>query len=84
MARRIYAMLPFPGESTEGCHSDIEAIAPSGKSCGTVRFSGSSTDCSRNEVWVGYDGTVIQSAPGTCDEVSHCSCSWKWWPGYFR
>jgi hypothetical protein len=79
-----YAMLPLSRESAEGCSSAIEVIAPSGESCTTVRFSGTSTACPGSETWVGYDGTVIQSVPGSCDEVGHCSCNWKWWPGFFR
>jgi hypothetical protein len=50
-----------------------------------VRFTGSGTACATTNLWVGYDGTVIQSVPGSCDETSStCSCSWKWWPGFLR
>lgn len=79
-----YALLPLPHESLDGCDSDIEVLAPSGESCATVRFSVPGTACARNEVWMGYDGTVLKSLPAECDEVGHCSCRWKWWPGIFR
>jgi hypothetical protein len=79
-----YAVVPVLNDSAEGCTIDIEVVSPSGESCGKVHFPLTSAACNRNGLWVGHDGTVIQSAPGTCDEVGHCSCSWKWWPGFFR
>jgi hypothetical protein len=81
---RGYAVMPVSGSSSPECRRDIEVVTPSGDSCGTVRFTGADTACNTTDVWMGYDGTVIQSLPGTCDDIGHCTCDWKWWPAYFR
>jgi hypothetical protein len=75
-----YAVLP------DGCGDTIEVVAPSGTSCGTAKFTGASGSCTARTLAVGYDGTVIEQLPppaGECNGES-CTCTWQWWPGFFR
>jgi hypothetical protein len=84
MARggQAYAMIQANVPNASGCASFVEVVAPSGKSCGTARFSG---DASCN-LGIGFDGTAIQSlatviAPGS---TNHKACRWQWWTGFFK
>jgi hypothetical protein len=75
-----YAVLPL------NCGETIEVIAPSGTSCGTATFDAGSGSCPARGMSVGYDGTVLQQLPppdGECNGGS-CTCTWQWWPGFFR
>ncbi|TMB39999.1 MAG: hypothetical protein E6J62_00820 [Deltaproteobacteria bacterium] len=81
-----YAMLPIPAPGD--CTKDIEVLAPSGKSCGSAKFQAPGS-CA-NFIDVGYDGTVVQQLPAgidapSCTPGEPCrSCTWRWWPGFFR
>ncbi|MFL5442235.1 MAG: hypothetical protein ACJ79W_24040, partial [Myxococcales bacterium] len=61
-----------------------------GKSCGSAEFRAAPGSCRTNFIDVGYDGTVVQQLPAEIDAQS-CppgeicrSCTWRWWPGFFR
>jgi len=83
-----YAMLPIPTQS-DCTTQHIEVLAPSGKSCGSAEFGVAPGSCS-NFIDVGYDGTVVQQLPPgidapSCTPGEPCrSCTWRWWPGFFR
>jgi len=80
-----YAVLsPF---TSKGCVRTIEVVSPSGTSCGATTFAGSSDSCSGTNPTVGYDGTVILEFGEHADQCRPggvCTCTWQWWPGFFR
>lgn len=85
-----YALID-PAGDVAPCGQKIEVIAPSGKSCGTASFSIANGACSTGRLTVGYDGTVIQQLPVSMEPVSEIapgfsehSCTWRYWPGFFR
>jgi hypothetical protein len=82
-----YAVLPMPGTSAV-CEQQVEVIGAGGKTCGSSTFNISGGSCTTNSIVVGYDGTVVQQAPRereTCTAVDHqCTCSYRYWPGFFR
>jgi hypothetical protein len=87
MARggRAYAVLP--GAESSECSTSLEVLAPSGTSCGSARFQLAPSACSARTLSVGYDGTVLQQPSfnlESCDEVGHCSCTWRWWPAFLK
>lgn len=78
---RAYAVLPEGYVPTCAENADAqmaEVVAPSGKSCGSVKFTGAQAACSLE---IGYDGTVLQQFYP--DESRH-TCGMRWWPGFFR
>jgi hypothetical protein len=83
---QAYAMLPIPAQGQ--CTQHIEVLAPSGKSCGSAEFALASGSCTTNFIDVGYDGTVVQQLPDSMEDHScaaaNCSCTWRWWPGFFH
>jgi hypothetical protein len=83
---KAYAMLPIPAQG--GCTQRIEVLAPSGKSCGTAEFRLAAGSCTTNFIDIGYDGTVVQQLPASMEDHScngnTCSCTWRWWPGFFH
>jgi hypothetical protein len=84
-----YAFLePFDGHFSDPCSQRIEVVAPSGKSCGTAVFPIASGSCMPASIDLGYDGTVIQQLPSSMERASTTdsshSCTWRWWPGFFR
>jgi hypothetical protein len=92
MARggRAYAVLPLAHDSAD-CTQTIEVVAPAGTSCGTASFhagpSAGAGACSMKEIAVGYEGTVVQQLPDSLERrcwFGPCTCSWQWWPGFFR
>lgn len=44
--------------------------------------------CATKSIVVGYDGTVVQQGPRereTCTAADHvCTCTYRYWPGFFR
>ena len=81
-----YAVLPVPGTSGD-CSQSVEVVAPSGTSCGTASFSAGSGNCDMKDIVVGYDGTVMQTFPDAKEKqcwFGACTCTWQWWPGFFR
>jgi hypothetical protein len=84
---RAYALLPAVAEDSPDCSQSIEVLAPSGTSCGSVRFQAGTAACATRGISVGYDGTVVQQLPYAlehCDEGEHCSCTWRWWPAFLK
>jgi len=85
---RGYAVLPEVGvDPSVDCAHHVEVVAPSGTSCGTAVFSAGSGACQMQEITVGHDGTVIQQFPYTSERqcsTASCTCTWQWWPGFFR
>ena len=83
---KAYAMLPIPVQGD--CTQRIEVLAPSGKSCGSAEFVLAAGSCTTSFIDVGYDGTVVQQLPASMEDHScpgnQCSCTWRWWPGFFR
>ena len=82
MARnaKAYAFLPLDGAAVPVCSQQLEIVAPTGKSCGTLSFDLSAAACTTGALEVGYDGTVLQLLPlAPCGPA--CSCSWRWYPG---
>jgi hypothetical protein len=82
-----YAVLPPITGSRSNCARTIEVVAPSGTSCGFATFNGVSPACSYVRTTVGYDGTVIlvfDEAIDQCSSSGSCTCTWQWWPGFFR
>jgi hypothetical protein len=83
---KAYAMLPIPAQGA--CTQRIEVLAPSGKSCGSAEFGLGSGSCTTNFIDIGYDGTVVQQLPASMEDRSctgnECSCTWRWWPGFFH
>ena len=83
---RGYAVLPAAADSAT-CSQAVEVIAPSGTSCGTASFSAGTGSCTTRAITVGYDGTVIQQLPAAREQqcwFGPCSCTWKWWSGFFN
>jgi hypothetical protein len=84
---RGYAVLPPPANSPT-CTQLIEVRAPSGASCGTAAFTiGTGGACDTKGVAVGYDGTVVQQFPDSAEQQradGQATCTWQWWPGFFR
>jgi hypothetical protein len=79
-----YAVLP---PATGGCVKAVEVMAPSGTSCGSATFAGVSDTCSAATSTVGYDGTLMlafSEAADQCNPGGTCTCTWQWWPGFFR
>jgi hypothetical protein len=82
-----YAVLPPGAGASADCSQTIEVLGPSGTSCGTATFSAGSGSCNLNYIVIGYDGTVTQSLPTSKEKQcvwGACSCTWQWWPGFFR
>ena len=82
-----YLMLPEVQQQVGTCSQRVEVVAPSGKSCGFVDFAIASGPCTTESIDVGYDGTVIQQLPRemeSIDSQGNASCTWRYWPGYFR
>ncbi|HXN56056.1 MAG TPA: hypothetical protein VN874_07290 [Myxococcales bacterium] len=81
-----YAMLPMPG-TTGACEQRVEVIGAGGTKCGSSTFDMGGS-CTTNSIIVGYDGTVVQQGPRereTCTHIGHeCTCSYRYWPGFFR
>jgi len=87
MARngRAYAVI-HPARLDAVCHTDIEVVAPSGKSCGTAAFPADQSGpfCSGNLV-VGYDGTVVQMGGIVfTGSGSNRTTTFRWWAGLLR
>jgi hypothetical protein len=84
---RGYAVLPPPANSPN-CTQLIEVRAPSGASCGTAAFKiGTGGACDTKGIAVGYDGTVVQQFPDSAEQQradGQGTCTWQWWPGFFR
>jgi List-Bact-rpt repeat protein len=85
-----YALID-PAGDVAPCSQQIEVLAPSGKSCGTVSFFIGGGACRAGGLTVGYDGTVIQQLPVAMEPVSEIApgfsehaCTWRYWPGFFR
>jgi hypothetical protein len=81
-----YGVMSEPGNSAS-CSQTIEIVAPSGTSCGTAAFSAGSGSCDMRDIVIGYDGTVVQKLPDAKEKqcaFGACSCTWQWWPGFFR
>jgi hypothetical protein len=82
-----YAVLPMPGTSA-ACEERVEVIGAGGKTCGSSTFTMGGGSCTTSSIVLGYDGTVVQQAPRereTCTAADHvCSCSYRYWPGFFR
>ena len=60
---------------------------PEGNSCGTVAFPNASDSCSFATGSVGYDGTAMVASSKVTDGCANsgtCTCTWQWWPGFFR
>jgi hypothetical protein len=84
---QAYAFLePFDGHSSNPCSQGIEIVASSGKSCGKAVFPIAPASCMPASIDIGYDGTVIQQLPFEMERSSGSgnSCTWRWWPGFFR
>jgi hypothetical protein len=83
---KAYAMLPIPAQGD--CTQRIEVLAPSGKSCGSAEFRLAPGSCTTNFIDIGYDGTVVQQLPSSMEDRAcagtECSCTWRWWSGFFR
>jgi uncharacterized protein YodC (DUF2158 family) len=82
-----YAMLPQPGATPPTCSQQIEVVAPSGKTCGTVTFTISATSCRTKSIDVGYEGTVIQQLPSEMEQqnaAGQTTCSWRFWPALLQ
>ena len=83
-----YALIDPEGD-VASCSQQIEVLAPSGKSCGTASFFIANGACSAGGLTVGYDGTVIQQLPHAMESYpdpnwgAH-TCTWRYWPGFFR
>ena len=83
---RGYAVLPPPGSSPT-CTQVVEVRAPSGVSCGSASFALGTGACETKEITVGYDGTVVQQFPDAAEQQradGQATCTWQWWPGFFR
>ena len=86
---RAYGVLPEAGQrSAPDCEQTIEVVSPDGTSCGAATFvAARGVACTTAPIEMGYDGSVIQSMPYDlegCDALGHCSCTWRWWPGFFK
>jgi len=69
------------------CSHTVEVLAPSGVRCGTATFTADASSCAFNRATVGYDGTAVltfNEANDQCASAGRCTCSWQWWPGFFR
>jgi hypothetical protein len=81
-----YAVLPLPSHVAD-CSQAVEIVSSSGESCGAVVFAAGSGACEMKEITVGDDGTVVQQLPDSrerdCSGIA-CSCTWQWWPAFFR
>ena len=81
-----YAVLSSAGGAGR-CAQAVEVVAPSGTSCGTVAFPSASDSCSFATGSVGYDGTAMVASSKVTDGCANsgtCTCTWQWWPGFFR
>ena len=79
---RAYAVI-HPPRLDAVCHTDIEVLAPSGKSCGTAVFPAEQSGpfCGGSPI-VGDDGTVVQMV--VTGSGSNRSFTFRWWPGFLR
>jgi hypothetical protein len=81
---RGYAVLPpWSGD----CSRTVEVMSPAGSSCGSTTFTASSQSCSNANSTVGWDGTLLlqfSEAADQCKPGGTCTCTWQWWPGFFR
>ena len=70
------------------CQQTVDVISPSGQLCGSSSFAIGGGSCTTMSIRVGYDGTVVQQGPKereTCQYNAHvCTCTWRYWPGFFR
>ena len=84
---RAYVFMPDPQTQVAACSQRLEVVAPSGKSCGFADFPIAAGPCTTQSIDVGYDGTVIQQLPREMEDVDaqqNATCTWRYWPGYFR
>ena len=65
-----YAVMPAPRQQVQDCAQSVEVVSPSGASCGTTTFRAAAGACTTSAITVGYDGTVVQLAPGS-GSVAH-------------
>jgi hypothetical protein len=82
-----YALLPLPTLASP-CTQAVEVMTAEGQSCGSVSFNLDPGLCSTGQINIGYDGTVIQQYVHAMEQCApngrDCTCSWQFWPGYFR
>jgi len=64
---------------------DEPQVFPEGETTSTCMGGGA---CNTSSIIVGYDGTVVQQGPRereTCIGAgSQCTCTYRYWPGFFR
>jgi hypothetical protein len=82
---RAYAFLPRAA-ALDHCSQQVDLVAVSGDSCGSVSFVVDSAACTSRDLRVGLDGTILQmlpndrepnECPARCDVVS---CTLRFWP----
>ncbi len=80
---RAYALVP-PGTDVEGlgCREQVRLFTRDGESCGELVFPFGGSVCSRRQLGIGLDGTVIQQID--LNLPSNDQCAWRWWPQLLR
>jgi len=77
-----YVLVPDSG----GVSCTLEVVSAKGTTCSSMLLTDLSGMCSDDDLVVGIDGTLVQTAGSssrfTCHE--NCACTWRWWTGHFR
>ena len=66
------------------CADTVEVFTLDGKSCGSVELRIAAGTCSRLNLTVGPEGTVVQSLPRDVPLPDSDHLTWRWWPGMLR
>lgn len=84
-----YALLPRGGKIPV-CSQQVEVLAASGRSCGTVAIPVDGDACNSREVRLGLDGTLLQMLPSDRETLASppstdvFTCTLRWWPAALR
>jgi len=86
--RDAYAFLPWSAD-VAACHQQLEIVAPSGASCGTIDFAIDDSPCRTKDLRLGLDGTVLQTLPADRERndppaSAVFTCTLRYWPAALR
>jgi hypothetical protein len=83
--RQGHAWAAFTSQRrSSACADSVEVIASDGTSCGSVELRMAAATCSRLDLVVGPDGTVVQTIPPGVVMPNGDNVGWRWWPRMLR
>ena len=78
-----YALVPPATDVEEsGCREQVNLFTRDGEPCGELVFPFGGSVCSRRQLGIGLDGTVIQQID--LNIPANDQCAWRWWPRLLR